>query len=145
MNNFRYKMAQFFSGRTGVDNLGRTVTYLALILMILTMITHSNIVYLLAMVCIFYSLWRMLSRNYQKRYYENQQFLLKTAGIRRKFSGLGYKIKNYIVKQKNYYQQRKTYAIFKCPSCKQKLRVPKGRGKIQVTCSKCHAQFIKKV
>jgi ribosomal protein L37AE/L43A len=41
--------------------------------------------------------------------------------------------------------QRKTYAIFKCPSCKQKLRAPKGRGKIQVTCSKCHNQFIKKV
>ena len=39
----------------------------------------------------------------------------------------------------------KMYAIFKCPNCKQKLRAPRGRGKIQVTCSKCRTQFIKKV
>ena len=145
MNDFRYKMAQFFSGRTGVDALGRTVTWAALILMVLTMITHSNIPYLLGMACLVYSIWRMLSKNYQKRYYENQKFLEKTAGIRRKFSGVPYKLKTFIPRAKANYQQRKIYAIFKCPSCKQKLRAPRGRGKIQVTCSKCHAQFIKKV
>lgn len=145
MNDFRYKMARFFSGRTGVDALGRTVTWIALLLMILTMITHSNIVYLLAMVCIAYSLWRMLSKNYQKRYYENAKFLEKTAGIRRKFSGMPYKIRSFVSRVKSNHQQRKIYAIFKCPSCKQKLRVPKGRGKIEVTCNRCHAKFIKKV
>ncbi len=143
MNNFRYKLAQFFSGRTGVDALGRTFTWVALILMLLTMITHSNLIYLLAMACLIYSLWRMLSKNYQKRYYENQKFLEKTAGIRRFFSKLPSKIKYFFSKER--IEQRKQYVIFKCPSCKQKLRAPRGRGKIQVTCSKCHAQFIKKV
>ena len=138
MNDFRYKMARFFSGRTGVDALGRTITWLALILMILTMITHSNIIYLIAMACLIYSIWRMLSKNYQKRYYENAKFLEKTAKLRGTFTGFFSKIKYN-------YQQRKIYAIFKCPSCKQKLRAPKGRGRIQVTCSKCHTQFIKKV
>ena len=132
MNDFRYKLARFFSGRTGVDALGRTFTWLALILMFLTMITHSNIVYLLAMACLIYSLWRMLSKK-------------KTAGIRSVLSVLPFKIKTFINKTKADYNQRKVYAIFKCPSCKQKLRAPKGRGKIQVTCSKCHAVFIKKV
>ncbi len=145
MNNFKYKMAQFFAGRTGVDALGRTVTWFALILMLLTMITGSNIIYLLAMACLIYSLWRMLSKNYQKRYLENQKFLQKTAGIRQKMSVLGYKIRGLFSKARYEAQQRKTYAIFKCPNCKQKLRVPKGRGKIQVTCSKCRTQFIKKV
>ena len=145
MNDFRYKLARFFSGRTGVDALGRTFTWLALILMFLTMITHSNIVYLLAMACLIYSLWRMLSKNYQKRYMENAKFLEKTAGIRSVLSVLPFKIKTFISKTKSDYNQRKVYAIFKCPSCKQKLRAPKGRGKIQVTCSKCHAVFIKKV
>jgi LSD1 subclass zinc finger protein len=145
MNDFRYRMARFFNGRTGVDALGRTVTWIALILMLLTMITHSSICYLLAMACLVYSVWRMLSKNYQKRYYEIAKFLEKTAKIRRLFSGLPYKIKSFFAKTKANYEQRKVYAIFKCPSCKQKLRAPKGRGKIQVTCSKCHTVFIKKV
>ena len=145
MNDFRYRLAKFFNGRTGVDALGRTFTWAALILMVLTMITHSSIASLLAMACLIYSFWRMLSKNYQKRYYENAKFLEKTAGIRRTFSPVPYKIKNFIAKTKSDYNQRKIYAIFKCPSCKQKLRAPKGRGKIEVTCSKCHAVFIKKV
>ncbi len=145
MNDFRYRMAKFFNGRTGVDALGRTVTWVALILMLLTMITHSSIPYLLAMVCLIYSIWRMLSKNYQKRYYENAKFLEKTAGIRRHFSGLQYKFRGFVARTKENYRLRKIYAYFKCPSCKQKLRAPKGRGKIQVTCSKCHTVFIKKV
>ncbi|QFJ56166.1 hypothetical protein FXF36_01800 [Pseudobutyrivibrio xylanivorans] len=138
-------MAQFFVGRTGVDALGRTVTWAALILMLLTMITHSNIIYLLAMACLGYSFWRMLSKNYQKRYNENQLFLQKTVRIRGFFSRLIPNIRNRFDGLKRDYQQRKVYAIFKCPTCKQKLRAPKGRGKIEVTCSKCHTVFIKKV
>ena len=145
MNNFRYKIAQFFAGRTGVDALGRTFTWIALILMLVTMITHSNTVYLLSMVCLAYSIWRMFSKNYQKRYRENQWFLEKTTGIRRFFSRLVPNIKNKYAKLRYDMEQRKTYAIFKCPNCKQKLRAPRGRGKIQVTCSKCHTEFIKKV
>ena len=127
MNDFRYRLASFFQGRTGVDALGRTVTWIALILMLVTMITHSNIAYLLAMACLIYSFWRMLNKNYQKRYAENAKFLA------------------FVSKFKFNFQQNKTYKIFKCPNCKQKLRVPRGRGKIQITCSKCRTQFIKKV
>ena len=127
MNDFRYRLARFFQGRTGVDALGRTVTWIALILMIITMITHSNIAYLLAMACLIYSFWRMLSKNYQKRYAENAKFLALTSKLRFNFS------------------QYRTYKVFKCPNCKQKLRVPRGRGKIQITCNRCRTQFIKKV
>ncbi len=145
MNNFRYKMAQFFAGRTGVDALGRTFTWAALVLMILTMITHSNLLYLLGMGCLIYSFWRMLSKNYQKRYNENQIFLQKTQKLRMFFSKQTVNLKKKFEKLRYDAVQRKTYAIFKCPNCKQKLRAPRGRGKIQVTCSKCHTQFIKKV
>ena len=117
MNDFRYRLAKFFNGRTGVDALGRTFTWLALILMFVTMITHSNIVYLLAMACLLYSIWRMFSKNYQKRYYENAKFLEKTAGIRRVLSVLPFKIRTFFNKTKADYNQRKVYAIFKCPSC----------------------------
>jgi hypothetical protein len=145
MNNFRYRLAQLFAGRTGVDALGKTFTWIALILMLVTMFTHSNIAYLLAMACLIYSFWRMFSKNYQKRYYENQKFLQKTAKLRYFFMRLAPNIKNRFAKARYDMDQRRTYKIFRCPSCKQKLRVPRGRGKIQVTCSKCHTQFIKKV
>ncbi|MBQ7149255.1 MAG: zf-TFIIB domain-containing protein [Pseudobutyrivibrio sp.] len=138
-------MAQFFAGRTGVDALGRTVTWVALILMFLTTFTHSNTVYLLSMACLAYSIWRMLSKNYQKRYNENQLFLQKTVKIRAFFSKLVPNIKNKVARMKFDANQRKVYAIFKCPSCKQKLRAPRGRGKIEVTCSKCHTVFVKRV
>ena len=145
MNNFRYKLAQLFAGRTGVDALGKTFTWIALLLMLVTMFTHSNIAYLLAMACLIYSIWRMFSKNYQKRYYENQNFLQKTSKIRYFFMRLAPNIKNTFAKARYDMDQRRTYKIFRCPSCKQKLRVPRGRGKIQVTCSKCRTQFIKKV
>ena len=145
MNNFRYRMARFFAGRTGVDALGRTFTWTALILMILTMFTHSNIVYLLSLGCLGYSVWRMFSKNYQKRYNENQLFLQKTVRIRGFFSRFVPEIRTKLQRAKYNAAQRKTYKIFKCPSCSQKLRAPRGRGKIEVTCSKCHTVFIKKV
>ena len=145
MNDFRYKLARLFAGRTGVDALGKTVTWVALILMLLTVITHSSITYLLAMGCLVYSVWRMFSKNYYKRYTENQIFLQKSVKLRGFLAKLPAKVKNKAARFSYDMEQRKTYAIFKCPNCKQKLRAPRGRGKIQVTCSKCHTQFIKKV
>ena len=145
MNDFKYKLARFFQGRTGPDTLCKTCTWTALILMIITMFTNSSITYLISMVLLIYSIWRMFSKNYQKRYYENQKFLNMTSGIRNFFKGIGFRIKKLFSKAKYDANQRKTYAIFYCPNCKQKLRAPKGRGKIQVTCSNCRTQFIKKV
>ena len=76
---------------------------------------------------------RIFSRNVQKRYAENQAYLMKT-----------YKIRNWFQNQKNIWQQRKVYHIYTCPSCKQKIRIPKGKGKIEVRCPKCGTTFIKK-
>lgn len=145
MNDLRYKLARFFQGRTGVDNLGRLFSIVGLVLLLLTIPTHSSLIYFLALACIVYSTWRMLSKNYQKRYYENQKYLQLTAKIRYWINGTKTKLISKTKKAKYDYEQRKVYAIFKCPSCKQKLRAPKGRGKIEVTCNRCHAKFIRKV
>ncbi len=75
----------------------------------------------------------MFSRNVRKRYDENVRFLNKTA-----------KIRGFFKSQKNLMAQRKDYHIYTCPGCKQKIRIPRGKGKIEIRCPKCGTTFIKK-
>ena len=72
-------------------------------------------------------------QNISKRYAENQKYLKMTAGIRRKLASW-----------KSQLAQRKIYHIYRCPGCKQKIRVPRGRGKIEIRCPKCNTRFVKK-
>ena len=87
----------------------------------------------LSAVLIVLCFYRMFSRNYEKRRAENQKFM-----------GMWYRIKNFFRRQKDKMRQGKNFRFFKCPSCKNNLRVPKGKGKIYVTCPRCGERFIKK-
>ena len=75
----------------------------------------------------------MFSRDYNRRYAENQKFLTWQNKVK-------YKVNNW----KRGITDRKTHHIYKCPSCGQKIRVPRGKGKIIVTCPKCRTEFQKK-
>ena len=76
---------------------------------------------------------RMLSRNYAKRRDENTKFL----GLRLKAAG-------FLGREKGKAQDLKQNHIYRCPGCKQKIRVPRGRGKIVITCPKCKTEFTRK-
>lgn len=128
----RRKLEQFMQGRYGMDQFGRTLFWATMICLIVSMIFGGRIWYTLGLVLIVYSYFRMFSRNYAKRYAENQKYLQLTAGIRGKF-----------VKFKREQAQRKTHHIYRCPDCKQKIRVPRGKGRIAITCPKCCTEFIK--
>ena len=60
-----------------------------------------------------------------------------------KFVNFRYRIVVKWDKMKKRMAQRKTYKFFKCPTCKQEVRVPKGHGKIEITCPKCRERFVK--
>ena len=120
------------SGRYGVDELSKFMLYVLLVLCIISLFTRNAFFNLLITAGMVYLYFRMFSRNYQKRYLENQWFLAKQEKVRHIFR-----------REKNLAEQRKNYRIYTCPTCKQKIRIPKGHGKVQVTCPKCRTEFIK--
>jgi len=129
----RRKMEEFMRGRYGMDQLGKALFWAVMVCLLLSMLLKGGIWYILGLVLIVYSYFRMFSRNYQKRYAENQKYLQLTQGIRKKFASW-----------KRNAAQRKTHHIYKCPNCKQKIRVPRGKGQIIITCPKCHTEFAKR-
>lgn len=133
----RERFARFMQGRYGLDLLSKTMMIVGLVVIFVAIFIPQtlvgNIIYLIGLILIIWGYVRMFSRKYQKRYNENQKFLQHTAGIRQ-----------WYYNRKNIRAQKKYYRIFKCPNCKQKIRIPKGKGKIEISCPKCHTKFIKK-
>ena len=129
----RQKIMNFMRGRYGIDQFSNFLMGLGCALVFITIFIKSSLLYFLGMASFIYSYVRILSRDYQKRYRQNQKFLEKTAGIRVFFR-----------KEKSKMGIRKTHRIFRCPECGQNVKVPKGKGKIAVTCPKCRCEFIKR-
>ncbi|MBM6947139.1 hypothetical protein [Mordavella massiliensis] len=127
------KLIRFMAGRYGFDSFGKATLIAALIVMVLSGLFESAILSLLAWALIIYTYFRLFSRNIYRRSAENQAYLKKTRGIRTWFNS-----------QKSLMAQRKTHHIYKCPTCHQKIRVPRGKGRIEIRCPKCQTRFIKK-
>lgn len=131
------KLVRFMQGRYGVDTFSKFLLVLGLVVVLLSSFfagkTVGTICYVLGWVLIIYCYFRMFSKNVTKRYAENQSFMART-----------YKIRCFFQRQKNLFKQRKAYHIYKCPGCGQKIRIPRGKGKIEVRCPKCSNTFIKK-
>ena len=127
------RMQRFMAGRYGNDQLNQFIFIVAIISMVLEIITRQSLFYTLTLVLLILAYVRVFSRNINKRYEENMKFLQRKDAILNKFR-----------KQKYYAAQRRNYHIYTCPQCKQKIRIPKGKGKISITCPKCRTSFIKK-
>ena len=133
LNNLRAKFMRFMQGRNGVDQLSQFLNIIVIILLLISIFTKSVILDWLPIVIFVYMYFRIFSKNIPKRSMENQ-----------KFCNMRYDLSIKINKMKKQWEQRKIYRFFRCPMCKQRVRVPKGRGKICITCPKCRAEFIKK-
>ena len=120
-------------GRNGMDELGQAISICVLVLLVLSMFTRWYVLYILALGMMGYMYFRAFSKNTPKRYKENQKFRNFRYDTVVKWNN-----------KKREWQQRKIYRFYRCPMCRQKVRVPKGRGKICITCPKCKAEFIKR-
>lgn len=119
---------KFMYGRYGYDNLNLCLLILSIIFAFLRFFYDPLIIisYLFLILCCY----RMLSKKIYKRRSENEQYLKLTQPLRKTIN-----------RTKNKWKYRKTHKYFKCPSCHQYLRVPKGKGKIEITCPHCHNHF----
>ncbi len=129
----REKFRRFMIGRYGTDGLNQFLSILSLVLILLALLTKSSFLTLLGMIPLAFCYYRSLSRNISKRTEENYQFYAVKDRITGKINGL-----------KDQWANRKLYHYYRCPQCRQKLRVPRGRGRIQISCPRCGTQFIKK-
>lgn len=129
LNKIRNFLYRFMYGRNGVDQLTLFLIIFATVFIIPTYFIRTKIRLLFLGIfwfIVLYAYFRAFSKNLYKRRAENQKFVNKTNYIKTRFS------------------QRKTYRFYTCPKCKTHLRVPKGVGKITITCKKCGYQFDKK-
>ena len=134
---FQNQMLKFMQGRYGVDQFSNCLIWMGVGLALFTLFFHSYILVVISWVLIVYAQVRIFSKQVEKRYKQNQIFLDKTYAIRSVYANLKYRIRY----GKN---GAPSHHIYKCRKCGQKIRSPAGRGKIMVTCPKCHYQFKKR-
>lgn len=130
------KFYRFMSGRNGSDELARFCSFTSLGIMILYLIVGrfsqwlATLLSTIAFAGIFYSWFRIFSRNISRRRLENEKYMRFMS-----------RIKSKLALQKTKFSQRREYRFFTCVSCRAVLRVPKGKGRVKITCKKCGATF----
>lgn len=142
MNNYR----PFNSNHSGADELSVTLIVVGILLILaypIFTLDYVRMIFIAAgVILIVLALMRSLSTNVAKRRHENDTFLSI-------FGGTGSDERRREKEEKKARKQRrkeneKIYAYFFCPKCRKELRVPRGKGKIKITCPNCGEQFVRK-
>ena len=129
----RDKIYRFMQGRYGTDDFYKFLFWVALIGIVINWFFKSQLLSFAVTLILVYAMYRVLSKNHSARSAENQRYLQATAKIRYWFD-----------QQKKLMEERKYHHIYTCPKCRQKIRIPKGKGKIMIRCPKCHHEFQKR-
>ncbi len=129
MNNFfrslGQKLQRFMMGRYGTDKLNTAILIAGLIACAVALFFRGSVLggvlTLVSYGLMFLAIFRGLSRNTYKRYQENRRYLMLVDRVK-----------------------DREHKYFDCPRCRQPVRVPRGKGKIAITCPKCKEKFIRK-
>ena len=125
MNKLRQWLRWFMAGRYGTDKLNIALLVAALVLCVLPIFIRLPLLNLILALGSYgltgYAIFRCFSRNTYKRYEENRRYLRFVERIK-----------------------DRQHKYFNCPRCRQSVRVPRGKGKIAITCPKCKERFIRK-
>lgn len=126
-------LRRFMNGRYGNDQLNQFCMWSNLVLLLLWTVTRFRPIAIVILFVIVFCYYRMFSRDIQRRYAENQRFLRWWMPVRKRFTDAWAR-----------FRDRKVHRYYKCPACRSYLRVPRGRGKINIKCPKCGRKFVKK-
>ena len=137
------RLRKFMEGRYGADELNRFLTVCGWVLLLIGFVLSgidSKVALIvgsglgtLSWALLIYSLFRTFSKRTQERASENYKYFVCKN-----------KVLGWFRRGKARWQDRKTHRYFRCPQCKATVRVPRGKGKIRITCPKCKHQFVKK-
>lgn len=118
-------LRRFMEGRYGTDKLSMFLLRTALVIMLIDLFLPTGIVklvlWVLSYALMIWVIFRSLSRNTYRRYEENRKFLQFFDALK-----------------------DREHRYYNCPKCRQRVRVPRGKGKISITCPKCREKFIRK-
>ena len=132
LNKFKHKFANFMRGRYGNDALNQAIMYACIGTLLVNIFIGNRYIALFGYVLWATALFRMFSKNIYKRQQENVAF---------------YKMGEPITKQVTIMKKQKEdpmHKYYRCPTCSQIVRVPKGRGRIEIRCPKCQSRFEKR-
>ena len=122
---FSAGLRRFMTGRYGTDKLNMAILGAGLLLSLVCMFLKLPLVNLILTLAAYglmgWAIFRTLSRNTYKRYRENRKYLMLLERVK-----------------------DRQHRYFDCPRCRQQVRVPRGKGKIAITCPKCREKFVKK-
>lgn len=126
-------LSKFMNGRYGGDQLSMVLLVLSLLLTSIGQLTKIPLISFIGYVPLGVSIFRMFSKDISKRRMENYKFSILISPVYSWFK-----------KTQKHTKELKTHKFYKCPSCNTKLRLPKGKGKIVITCPKCKNKFEKR-
>ena len=119
------RLRNFMMGRYGTDRLNMVILSVGLVASLLSVVIRNApmnmVLFVLSYGMMFWAIFRSLSRKTYKRYQENRRFLQLVDRIK-----------------------DREHRYFDCPKCRQMVRVPRGKGKISITCPRCREKFVKK-
>ena len=109
------KLQHFMMGRYGIDSFSKFLLGVTVFFCVIDLFFHSVVLNSWTLLLLIYTYYRVFSKNHNKRYQENMRFLQIKNKLLARFQ-----------REKSHMQQRKTHHIYTCPTCKQKIRIPKG-------------------
>ena len=133
LERLQWKLAVWMRGRYGIDGFSRMLVVFGLALTIASLLPYLGALSWIAFLVLAYALFRAFSKNHAKRMRENEAYERLSAKPKQAVSVVGKAWRN-----------RKTTRYFKCKGCGTVLSVPRGKGKLRVTCPKCHMQTLRK-
>ena len=122
------------AGRNGTDQLCLFLSVSTMVFLLLSLLIRgtglSSVFWVLGLLCFFWGVFRSFSRSLTRRQAENQTYLRLTRNLREGFGGA-----------LSRFRHRKEYRFYRCPSCRTWLRVPRHKGRVQITCRQCGERF----